>query len=62
MALRTRLLINMANTCMALTTKREIAVVMINQMTTKLGGKMEDGQSQYGHLIPALGWSSEQIS
>ena len=51
MAVRTRLLLYIANTLMALAAKRELAVMVINQMTTKLG----NGEGQYGQLIPALG-------
>ncbi|KAI9032162.1 P-loop containing nucleoside triphosphate hydrolase protein [Hyaloraphidium curvatum] len=56
MAMRQRLLLNIANTFMALAKKHELAVVMMNQMTTKLG-KDASGENQYGTMVPALGES-----
>lgn len=50
MALRTRLLNGMAQLFLRLATQQELAVVLINQMTTKLAKSRETS-----HLIPALG-------
>eukprot|EP00039_Didymoeca_costata_P003433 m.67672 g.67672 ORF g.67672 m.67672 type:complete len:355 (+) comp11906_c0_seq4:140-1204(+) len=51
MALRTRLLNGMAQQLLRLATSKEIAIVLMNQMTTK---KNANGKSQ---LVPALGES-----
>jgi RAD51-like protein 2 len=50
MALRTRLLNGMAQQLLRLAAENELAVVLVNQMTTRLGRGSEEA-----HLIPALG-------
>jgi len=50
MALRTRLLNGMAQLFLRLATQQELAVVLINQMTTKITKPRESS-----HLVPALG-------
>lgn len=52
MSLRTRLLNGLAQNLIRIATHHGLAVVLTNQMTTKVGG--HNGQS---HLIPALGES-----
>lgn len=51
MAARTRQLTQMAQTLMALAGDRELAVVLMNQVTTKVGG----GGGGAARLVPALG-------
>ncbi|XP_067682068.1 DNA repair protein RAD51 homolog 3-like isoform X2 [Haliotis asinina] len=53
MSLRTRLLTSMAQSFIRLATEHKLAVVLTNQMTTKMGGGAAGGS----HLIPALGES-----
>ena len=50
MALRTRLLNGMAQQLLHLATENELAVVLVNQMTTRIGRGGEEA-----HLTPALG-------
>jgi len=52
MGLRSRLLGNMAQSLMAIAEKHDLAVVFMNQVTTKMSGRSS-------HLAPALGesWS-----
>lgn len=50
MALRTRLLKGMAQQLLRLAAENELAVVLVNQMTTRIGRGSEEA-----HLIPALG-------
>lgn len=50
MALRTRLLNGMAQQLLRLATERELAVVLVNQMTTRMGRSNDTS-----HLVPALG-------
>ncbi|KJE92059.1 RAD51C protein [Capsaspora owczarzaki ATCC 30864] len=52
MALRTRLLNGMAQSFLKMAIDSSVAIVLVNQMTTKMGS--ERGQS---HLVPALGES-----
>ncbi|CAH1231070.1 DNA repair protein RAD51 homolog 3-like [Branchiostoma lanceolatum] len=53
LSLRTRLLNGLAQNCIRLADSHKAAVVLVNQMTTKMGHS-GDGQA---HLVPALGES-----
>ncbi|PSC75198.1 Sodium hydrogen exchanger 7 [Micractinium conductrix] len=58
MAARTRQLAAMAQHLMALAGERDVAVVLMNQVTTKLGGDRGEGSSAAevaARLVPALG-------
>lgn len=70
-ALRTRLLNGMASELLALASQRKLAVVLMNQMTTKLGAADSGaggapaaaggGGDRHSHLVPALGTYAEML-